>query len=163
MLGSKYFAAAPTVGLASIIADLNLDMYQPLHSLKVLTVYGLAESTLGADATRVARKFGVRTQPDPQPERNSFVRSDQYSFIRAGIPSLALKFGFDKGSAEERIQAEWLKHRYHAPSDDAAQPVNLPAAAAFNRLAAALVADVANQAQRPRWNADSFFRRFASR
>ena len=138
LLGSKYFAASPTVKPQAIVADLNLDMFQPLHELRRLTVYGLDESSLGVDATRVAKKLGVQVQADPEPDRNLFVRSDQYSFIRAGVPSLSFKFGFEKGSAEERIQKEWLAERYHAPSDDAAQPVNLAAAARFNRLIAAL-------------------------
>jgi hypothetical protein len=161
LLGSKYFAASPTVKPQAIVADLNLDMFQPLHDLRRLTVYGLPESTLGPTATAVARKFRVVVQADPEPERNLFVRSDQYSFIRAGVPSLSFKFGFQSGSQEERIQKEWLAARYHAPSDDAAQPVSLAAAARFNRLIAALAAEVANQPQRPRWNQESFFRRFA--
>ena len=104
---------------------------------------------------------GVEVEPDPEPLRNIFIRSDQYSFILKGVPSLFFQFGYGKGSLEERLQKEWLKTRYHAPSDDASQPVNLAAAARFNRLMAALVARIANRAQRPQWNSNSFFRRFA--
>ncbi len=161
LLGSKYFAAHPTVKPEAMVADLNLDMFQPLHSLRLLTVYGLDESSLGGDARAVARASGVRVQTDPEPDRNLFIRSDQYSFIRAGVPSLFFQFGYGKGSPEERLQREWLKTRYHAPSDDASQPVNLAAAAKFNRLMTALAARIANQAQRPQWNSNSFFRRFA--
>jgi Zn-dependent M28 family amino/carboxypeptidase len=161
LLGSKYFAAYPSVKSEAMVADLNLDMFLPLHSLRLLTVYGLEESSLGGDARAVARAFGVRVQTDPEPDRNVFIRSDQYSFIRAGVPSLLFKFGYGQGSPEERLQKEWLKTRYHAPSDDASQPVNPAAAAKFNRLMAALAARIANQAQRPQWNSSSFFRRFA--
>ncbi len=161
LLGSKYFAAFPTVPAQSIVADLNFDMFQPLHELRLLTVYGLDESSLGRDATAAAKLMGVQVQADPEPERNIFIRSDNYSFTRAGVPSLSFKFGFQKGSAEERIQKEWLTTRYHAPSDDTAQPVNLAAAAKFNRLMTSLTARVANGAQRPQWNQGSFFRRFA--
>jgi Zn-dependent M28 family amino/carboxypeptidase len=100
-------------------------------------------------------------QGDPDPDRNTFIRSDQYSFIRAGIPSLAFRFGFEKGSAEEKIQRDWLARRYHAPSDDAEQPVDLAAAARFNRLVAAVAASAGNAPARPQWNESSFFRRFA--
>jgi hypothetical protein len=161
LLGSRHFAASPPVDRQAIVADLNLDMFQPLHSLRLLTVYGLDESSLGRDVRAVARQFGVGVQGDQEPERNLFVRSDQYSFIRAGIPSLAFKFGFTKGSREEQIQQRWLKERYHAPSDDTSQPVDLAAAARFNRLIGALASRVANQPQRPQWNSNSFFRRFA--
>ena len=161
LLGSKFFTASPTVKAETIVADLNLDMFQPLHNLRLLTVYGLNESSLGRDVRAVAKTLGVGVQADPEPDRNLFIRSDQYNFIRTGVPSLYFKFGFEKDSAEERIQKQWLAERYHAPSDDAAQPVNTAAAARFNRLVAALAARIANAAQRPQWNSDSFFRRFA--
>ncbi|RPI18840.1 MAG: M20/M25/M40 family metallo-hydrolase, partial [Acidobacteriales bacterium] len=161
LLGSRHFAASPPVDRQAIVADLNLDMFQPLHALRLLTVYGLDGSSLGRDVRAVARQFGVGVQGDQAPERNLFVRSDHDSFIRAGIPSLSFQFGFTKGSREEMIQNRWLKERYHAPSDDTAQPVDLAAAARFNRLIAALASRIANQPQRPQWNANSFFRRFA--
>ena len=53
-----------------------------------------------------------------------FIRSDQYSFIRRGVPSIALKVGFVKGSPEEQLSKKWLGERYHAPSDDLNQPVD---------------------------------------
>ena len=51
--------------------------------------------------------------------------------------------------------------RYHAPSDDLNQPVDKAAAAKYNRIVLDLGMRVANAADRPRWNADSFFKRFA--
>lgn len=55
----------------------------------------------------------------------------------------------------------WRKERYHAPSDDLNQPVDLEAAAAFNRLVAKALLEIANRESRPSWNPESFFRRFA--
>jgi hypothetical protein len=60
--------------------------------------------------------------PDPLPDRNVFIRTDQFSFVREGIPSLAFKFGFAKDTPELQIEHEWRATRYHAPSDDPAQP-----------------------------------------
>ena len=91
------------------------------------------------------KSLGVAPQADPEPKRNVFIRSDQYSFIRRGIPSLALKVGFDKGSPEEEIAKKWLTERYHAPSDDLAQPVDKQAAGAFDVLVAKLLERVANR------------------
>jgi hypothetical protein len=48
---------------------------------------------------------------------------------KQGVPSLAMRVGFDPGSVEEKQFKQWLTDRYHAPSDDADQPVNLAAAA----------------------------------
>jgi Zn-dependent M28 family amino/carboxypeptidase len=163
LLGSEYFTANPTVPLTNIVADINMDMYLPLYPLKFLQVMGLEESTLGADIRAVSEKAGVTVQPDPQPERNLFIRSDQYNFIRHGVPALAFKFGYLPGSPEEKLAKDWLRDRYHAPSDDLNQPVDKEAAARYNRLMLALGLRVADAAGRPHWNADSFFRRFAAK
>ena len=161
LLGSRYFAAHPTVDSKSMVADLNTDMFLPLYPLHVVTVYGLNESDLGDTTRKVAQSLDIEVQDDPAPQRNVFIRSDQYNFIRAGIPSLMMDVGYKKGSQEEAIAKDWLKNRYHAPSDDLAQPVDLQAAGQYNRLILTLAQTVANAPARPQWKADSFFRRFA--
>jgi Peptidase family M28 len=160
--GSRYFAAHPTVNEKNIVADINLDMFLPIHALHYIEVQGLAESTLGDDIRAVASQAGIELQSDKEPARNLFIRSDQYSFIRKGIPALAFKFGYLPGSPEEKLHKDWLKERYHAPSDDLKQPVDKTAAAQFNEIILNLAARVANANARPQWKPDSFFRRFAN-
>ena len=162
LLGSRYFAGRPTVPAGGIVANLNTDMFLPFFPLRSLVVQGLEESDLAADVQRAAGLSGVKVLSDPEPERNAFVRSDQYSFIRRGVPALSLKVGFDRGSPEHDVIRRWRTERYHAPSDDLGQPVDLQAAADFNRLYLLVVEAVANRAERPRWNGDSFFKRFAN-
>ncbi|HLG98755.1 MAG TPA: M28 family metallopeptidase [Bryobacteraceae bacterium] len=159
--GSRYFAAHPTVSGKNIVADINMDMFLPLHALHYLEVQGLDESTLGDDIRAVAQAAGVQVQADKEPQRNLFIRSDQYSFIRHGIPALAFKFGYLPGSPEEKLHKDWLRDRYHAPSDDLNQPVDKVAAAQFDRIILALAERVADAPSRPEWKPDSFFRRFA--
>jgi hypothetical protein len=160
-LGSRYFAAHPTVPAKQIVADINLDMFMPLHALKVIEVQGLGESSLGETIRAAAKEAGIGVQADKEPEQNRFIRSDQYSFIRHGVPALAFKFGYEFGTPEEKIHKDWLKDRYHKPSDDLNQPVDTAAAAQFDRIILSLLERVANAPDRPRWNSDSFFRRFA--
>jgi Zn-dependent M28 family amino/carboxypeptidase len=162
LLGSKYFAAHPTVPSKSIIADVNIDMFLPIVPLKVLKVQGLAESDLGDRAREAAQAFGVRVQPDPQPLRNAFIRSDQYNFIRHGVPAVKLDVGFDPGSPDEQIFKDWLMVRYHAPSDDLAQPVDRATAATYEDITRQLLISVADADARPQWKPDSFFRRYAT-
>jgi Zn-dependent M28 family amino/carboxypeptidase len=162
LLGSKYFAAHPTVPAKSMIADVNIDMFLPIVPLKVLKVPGLAESDLGDRAREAAQLFGVRVQPDPEPLRNVFIRSDQYNFIRHGVPALKLDVGFDSGSPEQKLFKDWLTNRYHAPSDDLAQPVDLAAAGLYEDVVRQLLISVANADSRPAWKPDSFFRRYAT-
>ncbi len=160
-LGSEYFAAHPTVDIRKIVADLNMDMYLPLFALKYLEVQGLDESTLGDDIRAVAESQGVTVQADKEPEKNRFIRSDQYSFVKMGIPALAFKFGWIKGTPEEKTFQEWIRVRYHAPSDDVNQPVDAAAAAQFNHILMLLLERVADADARPAWKPASFFRRFA--
>ena len=163
LLGSRYFAAHPTVPFEKIVADINLDMFLPLYPLKVIEVQGFAESSLGESVKIAAGELGVEVQTDREPEQNRFIRSDQYSFIRRGIPALAFKFGYAYGSADEKTRLAWVRDRYHQPSDDLSQPADLEAAAKFNRVIMSLLRRVADDAKRPTWNDDSFFKRFAAR
>lgn len=161
LLGSKFFANAPTVAPKAIVANLNSDMFMPLFPLRKLTIYGIDESDLGAEAAAVAESMGIEPQRDPEPFRNVFIRSDQYSFIRRGVPALMFKVGVDKGSPEEAVQKKWLTERYHAPSDDVAQPVDKVTAGRFDVLVAKVLERIANRDERPRWKDSSFFKRFA--
>ena len=162
LLGSKYFAAHPTVSAKSIVADANVDMFLPIVPLKTLTVFGLEESDLGDRTREVAQSLNLKVQPDPQPLRNVFIRSDQYNFIRHGVPSVMIDVGAEPGSAEEKIFTDWRTQHYHAPSDDTKQPVNLETAAKYEEVIRALLINVANNDGRPAWKPQSFFRRYAS-
>ena len=162
LLGSKYFAAHPTVPAKSMVANINIDMFLPIVPLKVLRVQGLAESDLGDRAREAAKVFDVRVQADPEPLRNIFIRSDQYNFIRHGIPAVKLDVGFDPGTPEQVVFKDWLTYRYHAPSDDLAQPVNRDTAGLYEEIVRQVLISVANTDARPQWKPDSFFRRFVS-
>ena len=162
LLGSKYFTQYPTVDPKSMVADINIDMFLPIIPLKTMVVFGLAESDLGDLAREVAQSRGVQVVPDPEPQRNLFIRSDQYNFIRHGIPALAMNVFPDPNSAErKKIFKDWLTNRYHAPSDDLAQPIDFSAAAQYEEIARGLMVRIANDDGRPQWKPDSFFRRYA--
>jgi Zn-dependent M28 family amino/carboxypeptidase len=161
LLGSRFFAAHPTIPRAAIVANVNTDMFLPLFPMKTLMVLGLDESDLAQDIRAVAKELGVGIQADPEPQRNRFVRSDQYSFIREGIPALAMKVGYEPNSAEAEIARKWTAERYHAVTDDLAQPIDLSAADKYVDVVRALAVRIANRADRPKWNESSFFRRFA--
>jgi Zn-dependent M28 family amino/carboxypeptidase len=160
-LGSEYFAQYPTVK-GRIVADVNMDMFLPLFPLKWIEVQGLDESTLGQDITTVAEQAGVKVQADKEPGLYRFTRSDQYSFVKAGVPALAFKFGYQKGGQEEKLFQQWYANRYHNVSDDADQPVDLTAAAKFNEILKALLLRVADAERAPEWREDSIFRRVAA-
>lgn len=162
LLGSRAFAMAPPPAAGAMVANLNIDMFLPIIPFRATVAYGIDESSLGDRYRAVAESSGIAIRPDPAPEQTYFIRSDQFNFVRAGVPALFVDFAAKDGdSAGKKRLEEWVLKRYHSPSDDARQPVNLKAAAAFNGLLTRFAADVANDPDRPAWHETSFFARFA--
>jgi len=163
LLRSRWFALHPTVPRDAMVADLNIDMFLPLFPLRLVTVLGLDESDVGDAVRASARSLGIAVQRDPEPERHVFIRSDQYNFVRDGIPSVMVDVAAPAGSPDADRLKRWLAERYHAPSDDPGQPVDLAAAAAYEKLMFGAAREVADRDERPHWKPGSFFRRFESR
>jgi Zn-dependent M28 family amino/carboxypeptidase len=161
LLGSRYFAEYPTVPARSMVANINTDIISPIIPLQSLTVYGIGESDLGEWAAEIAKQHGIEPQDDPRPQRNSFIRSDQYSFIRKGVPAVHMDVGYKLDTPEQKLIDEWLHQRYHAPSDDLQQPINFETVGRFEGLVWDLLAFTADNEKIPEWKADSFFKRFA--
>lgn len=159
LLGSHYFARHPSVPEGSMVADFNFDMALPLWPLTSVFAPGAQESTLGLDAATVAGAMGLAMAEDPLPDRNVFIRTDQFSFVREGIPALAFKFGFARDTPQFQIEHDWRANRYHAPSDDIDQPgVLREEAVKLDAYVAALALRVANAHSRPNWLPTSVFR-----
>jgi hypothetical protein len=89
------------------------------------------------------------------------VRSDQYSFVKVGMPALAMKVGYEANTPEAAIAAKWIAERYDAPSDDLNQPIDLSAAGKYVDVVRELAVRIANRSDRPKWNDSSFFKRLA--
>ena len=157
LLGSKYFAAHPTVPVKQMVADINLDQLRPIFPLRTLTTLALDESTLGETVKTVADGMGIRIQADPEPERNLLRRSDHYSFMQIGVPAVGFVFGYEKGSPDEAVYRDWYARRYHSPLDDLNQPWVPDAAAKFNDFFNRVVTTLADAEQRPAWKPGSSF------
>jgi Zn-dependent M28 family amino/carboxypeptidase len=160
LLGSHYYAVHPTVPQGSIVADLNLDMPLPFWPLKSVVALGDGESTLGADARAIASDRGLTLLADPLPDHNIFIRTDQFSFVREGVPALAFWFGYAPNTPEFQLVVHWLNTRYHSPSDDLQQPgIFKEDAVKLDEFVAALALRVADADTRPDWLPTSVFRR----
>jgi hypothetical protein len=160
LLGARYFAKRPTVPQKAIVADLNFDMALPIFPLTSITPLGYDQSSLGKDAEIVGATMNLPIAPDPFPDRNTFIRSDQYAFIREGIPALFFKYGFKAGTPEAEKEKAWRANIYHSPADDANQPVMTDEAVKMNDYVTAMTLRIANTPTRPTWNENSFFKRF---
>jgi len=167
LLGSDFFVNNPTVPQESIVANINLDMPLFLFPLADLVAFGSQHSSLQQVVEAAANDEGFVFSPDPMPEENLFVRSDQYSFVRNGIPGIFLVSGFNSSDADiesEALYRDHLKSHYHQTSDDLTRPVHWPSALRFARAHTRMGFIISNADERPTWNEDSFYGRlFAAR
>jgi hypothetical protein len=161
LLGSDYFASNPTVDRNSIVADINIDedvMLWPLHDV---IAFGAEHSTLEKVVQRATQRLQLGAAPDPMPEQVAFIRSDQYSFVRQGIPSLALAAGFKSDDPKVKpaeIFEKWITTVYHQPQDDMRQPgLDFDAAAKFARVGFLCGLYTAQETERPQWKPGDFF------
>lgn len=164
LLGSSAFAnQSPVAG--TIIADVNVDGGAFTVPVKDVVAYGAEHSSLGLIARQAAGQVGVELSADPFPDEGSFVRSDQYSFVRTGVPSLYIDLGLKSETPSIDAVAEmkkWLVTIYHSPKDDSSQPIQYENSARFTRFAALVTYYIAMNRSRPTWNANDFFgKRFA--
>jgi hypothetical protein len=160
--GSEYFVHNPTVPDvpdAKIVADINVDMFMMLHPLRGFVAFGAEHSSLGKITGQAAARLGLAVEPDPFPGQVLFIRSDQFSFIREGIPSLFLKPGFELETQAGGVPADllWLQTTYHQPGDDMSQTFDFEAGAQFVRLNFLIGYLTAQEDEAPRWNPGDFF------
>jgi Zn-dependent M28 family amino/carboxypeptidase len=156
LLGSDYLARHPVVAKGgSVVADVNLDMPVLLYKLDDVVAFGAEHSTIGESVARAAAKTGLTLSPDFMPEENVFVRSDHYSFVKQGVPSVMLATGVKNDGA--KIFKDFLGHTYHSPADQLDLPFNWVSAAKFASVNYAIARDLADAPERPRWYADSPF------
>lgn len=157
LLGAEWFATHPP---AELIANINMDMPVLMAPSKDVVAIGIEHSSLKATVDAAVKEIGVALSPDPFPEEVVFVRSDQYAFIRAGIPAVYLDGGVvaaDKVRDPKIALTYFMRNCYHQPCDDAAQPIQYGDSARLARLNARIGRLVGDAAERPRWNDGDFF------
>ncbi|RYZ73144.1 MAG: M20/M25/M40 family metallo-hydrolase, partial [Lysobacteraceae bacterium] len=161
LLGATWFASHPTVPRADLVANINMDMPVLLAPSKDVVPIGIEHSTLKSTLDQAAGALGLGLSPDPFPEEVVFVRSDQYAFVREGIPAVYLDGGIQPATAGGRSPKDamesFLRQCYHQPCDDVSQPIQYEDAARLAQLNARIGALAGDQAERPRWNKGDFF------
>jgi hypothetical protein len=154
LVGSDYFAAHPVVPASAIVADVNLDMPILTYKFEDLIVYGADRTTIGPIVQQVASTAGVTLTPDPEPEQADFVRSDHYSFVRAGVPAVSLEPG-TKGPGKA-ARDEFIEKHYHQPSDEVGL-IDFTQGVRFVKLNYDIARALADGDLRPKWNKGDFF------
>lgn len=154
LLGSEYFAFNPTVPKGSIVANVNLDMPVLTYAFEDVVAIGADHSSVGEVVAQAAASQGVKVVPDTMPEENFFVRTDHYSFVKAGIPAVSLDLG--PGGPGAAAQKEFLENHYHEPSDEVGL-IDFNQGLRFVKLNYAIARALADADSRPVWNKGNFF------
>lgn len=161
LLGSDYFAHYPTVPRNAIAANINVDEDLMLWPLQDIVAFGAEHSSLGMVVKKATERMHLQESPDPVPQEVVFIRSDQYSFVKQGIPAVMPSPGFKSADAKFKpfsIMEKWEQERYHQPQDDMNQTgLDFDAAAKFARFAFLCGYLVTEETQRPTWNKGDFF------
>jgi hypothetical protein len=161
LLGSDYFAHHPTVPASSLVANVNMDEDAMLWPLRDIVAFGAEHSSLGVVVERAAQRLHLSRSPDPMPQQVVFIRSDQYSFVKQGIPAIFPIAGFKSSDPKidpAAIFEKWEETRYHQPQDDMDQPgLDFDAAVQYSKFIFLCGYYIAQDSQRPHWNAGDFF------
>lgn len=155
LLGSQYLAEYPTLAGKKVVANVNLDMPILTYDFTDVIAFGAEHSTLGQAVDHAVSKIGVTLSPDPIPEEGLFTRSDHYSFVRKGIPSVFLVTGY--GGPGRAASEDFQKNHYHQVSDDMKLPFNWDAGAKFAKVNYMIAREIADAPAAPRWYQGSFF------
>ena len=166
LLGADYFAHNPTRPIDKLVANVNIDMPVLLYPFADIVAFGANHSSLGATVDTAATAVGIKQSPDPMPDQAIFTRSDHYTLVQQGVPSVFLMTGFTSKDPKQKGGEVWGKffaRHYHKPTDDKAGltadfgAIRYDAGATFADINYGITTEVANNPQRPVWLKDSFF------
>ena len=156
LVGSDYNARNPTVPADKIVANVNLDMPILTWPFTDVVAFGGERSTMYPVVEEAVARAGLTLVPDPQPEQGFFVRSDQYSYVKQGVPAVYLDLGFGNGG--EEAQTAFQRDHYHKPSDDVTH-IDFEQLRRFAQVNYEIAAGVGNMPERPLWKKGDFFAR----
>ena len=163
LIGSSYFAANPTVPKASIVADVNTDMPTVIAPLLSIVPLGAEHSSIMNNVKFAANYLALEIEKDPEPDENRFVRSDQYSFVKNGIPALHIKYGTKTDVPGFNLTAfvqKWRAKYYHQAADGMDGIFDFAAAKKYIQLNFLISYSIAQSLERPKWNDNDLFGAF---
>jgi hypothetical protein len=160
LLGSGYFNHYPTVAKKQLVADINTDMPTLIAPLESIAPLGAEHSGILAVVQKAAPYLGLKVEPDPDPAEGRFVRSDQYNFIKNGIPAIHIKYGYKyanpKLNLPEKVKV-FRENHYHKPSDELNNSFVFSAGRTFAQVNFLVSYLIAQNPSRPGWVKGDFF------
>jgi Zn-dependent M28 family amino/carboxypeptidase len=146
MLGSRYYVSHPVVPLDKTVADVNLEQLGRTDSsdgvpASAASMTGFDYSSLGPTFARAGQRMGIRVSKHERFSDGFFRASDNFSFAQRGIPA-------------HTICVAYHYPDYHGLGDHW-DKVDFPNMARVDRMLALGILILANDQERPTWNASN--------
>ena len=167
LLGSKHYGENPLYPPGQTVAAFNMDVLNQWGRTRDLTIVGMGQSELDRYAEAVADQLGRTLNPDPEPEKGFYYRSDHFSFAKAGIPAFYADPGIeylDKPDDYGLVKREeYTTNDYHKVSDEMKADWDLSGAVEDLNFMYELGTTLAGSDAWPQWSATSEFRAIRDR
>ncbi|WNG20540.1 M28 family metallopeptidase [Cystobacter fuscus] len=165
LLGSEYYAEHPLQPLATLAANLTMDVLQTAGPARDVVLIGHGQNELEDDLARAAARQGRTITPDAKPERGLFYRADHFSLARRGVPVLLL-MGLGGGhdlveggrEAGDKWVADYTARCYHQPCDAWSAQWDLRGTAQDVQLLHDIGRELATSNRWPQWKPGSEFK-----
>ncbi len=163
LLGSTYYLDHPVFPHYKTIANINIDGAAIFDRFKSVVGIGAEYSTLNNILLKTTQPLNITVTSLPEQFllTESFARSDQIAFAKAGIPSILIMDGLDyQNLSREQAMIKhlnWMQNIYHTPFDDTNQPINYSAVNQHFEILAHFIKNLANSENPPKWNNNSPF------
>ncbi len=162
LLGSKHYGENPLYPVAQTVAAFNMDVLNQWGRTRDMTIVGMGQSELDQYAMAIARRSGRALNPDPEPEKGFYYRSDHFSFARVGIPAFYADPGIEYLDKPEGYgllkREEYTANDYHKVSDEVKPDWDLSGAVEDLTFMYELGSMVVESDAWPEWSPTSEFR-----
>jgi Zn-dependent M28 family amino/carboxypeptidase len=165
-LGSDYFARHLPFPASSVVADINFEMTNVWGETEDAFAIGAKHSELDDVCRLAGRNMGLRYIPERNGELGFFFRSDQLSFVKAGIPGVWLHQGIvskgpDKGFVQRKFE-DYQKTKYHKVTDEIQPDWDLRGTLQIIRWAEEIISILGDRPALPQFLPTSSFKRIHS-
>jgi len=158
LLGSEYYAVNPVQPLATMAANLTIDVLQTAGPARDVVLIGAGQSELDDYLAQAAASQQRTVTPDAKPERALAFRADHFSLAKRGVPALLL-MGIGGGvdlinggrTAGDRFVSDYTTRCYHKTCDQWSNDWDLRGAVQDVELVLTIARQLANSRAWPRW------------
>lgn len=162
LLGAKYYSENPLYPLKQTLANINMDGVNQWGRTKDITMVGDDNSTLIDLLRDVAKMQNRSVNPDPEPGKGLYYRSDHFEFAKQGVPALYTKSGTDYAGKDagfsQQKRDEYTAKDYHKVSDQIKPDWDLAGAVDDAQLLMIIGHRISQTETFPTWKSGSEFK-----